>query len=75
MIIVRFSLSKLLTLDILLSAAARSLAVAKLVILGILFLTWFIWGLRLVVVAKLVISGILSSIFFALALNTSFLTA
>ena len=48
--------------------------VAKLVILGILFLTSFILALGKVVVTKLVISGILSSIFFILALYTSFLT-
>ena len=37
-------------------------------------LTSFILTLRVVLVAKLVISGILSSIFFILALYTSFLT-
>ena len=39
-----------------------------------MFLTLFILALRVVLVAKLVISGILSSIFFILALYTSFLT-
>ena len=49
-------------------------AVAKLVILGISPLTPFILALRDILAAKLVISGILSSIFFSLALYTSFLT-
>ena len=42
--------------------------------LGISPLTSFILALREALVAKLVISGILSSIFFILALYTSFLT-
>ena len=61
-------LTKLLTLGILFSAAVKAVLVAKLVILGILFLTSFILALRVVVVAKLVISGILSSISLILAL-------
>ena len=48
----------LVTLGILFSTAARGVIVAKLVILGILFLTSFILALRAVVVAKLVILGI-----------------
>ena len=48
--------------------------VTKLVTLQTSILTSFILALRLVLVAKLVISGILSSIFFILALYTSFLT-
>ena len=47
---------------------------AKLVILGISFLTSFILGLRVVSVAKLVISDILSSLSYILASYTSFLT-
>ena len=54
--------------------ALRAVVVAKLVILGISFLTSFILALSVVLVAKLVISGILSSVFFILALYTSFLT-
>ena len=49
------------------SAAVRAVVIAKLVILGISFLTSFILALRVVLVAKLVISDILSSIFFILA--------
>ena len=48
--------------------------VAKLVILSISLLTSFILALIGVLVANLVVSGILSSIFFILALYTSFLT-
>ena len=46
--------TKLLTLGILFSAAVRRVVVAKLVILGILFLTSVILALKEVVVAKLV---------------------
>ena len=42
--------------------------------LGISFLTSFIFVLRTVLVARLLISGILSSIFFILALYSVFLT-
>ena len=56
-------LTKSLTLDILFSTAVKAVVVAKLVILGISFLTLFILALRVILVAKLVISGILSSIF------------
>ena len=59
----QFFLTKLLTLGILFSTAVRGSP-----------LTSFILALRVVLVAKLVISGILSSIFFILALYTSFLT-
>ena len=62
--------NKLLTIGILFSTAVRALVVNKSVTLGILL----ILALRAVLVAKLVISGILSSIFFILALYTSFLT-
>ena len=43
---------KLLTLAILFSIAARAVVVAKLIILGISFLTSFILALKAVVVAK-----------------------
>ena len=67
-------MTKLLTLGILFTTVVRAAVVTKLVILGISsFLTLFILGLREALVAKLVISGILSSIFFILALYTSFL--
>ena len=56
-VIVSF-LTKFLTLGILFSAAVRAVAVAKLVILGILLLNSFILALRAAVVAKLVILGI-----------------
>ena len=67
-------MTKLLTLGIIFSTAVRELVVSRLVILVISPLTSFISELRVVLVAKLVISGILSSIFFILALYTSFLT-
>ena len=58
-VIVSVFLTKLLTLGILFSTAVRALlVVAKLVLLGILFLTTFILALRVVIVAKLVILGI-----------------
>ena len=63
------------TLGILFSTAVRAVVVAKLVTLGILFLTSFILALKAVaVVVKLMISGILSSIFLILTLYTFFLT-
>ena len=71
-VIVRF-LTKLLTLDILFSAAVWTVLVAKLVILGISPLTSFILALREPLVTKLVISGNLSSKCLILALYTSFL--
>ena len=64
-------MTKLLTLGILFSAAFRAVLVVK---LGISPLTSFILALRVALVATLVMSGILSSIFFILALYTSFLT-
>ena len=70
-VIVSF-LTKLLTLAILFSTAARAVVVANLVILGISPVTSFILALRVVLVAKLVISGILSSIFLILAWYISF---
>ena len=72
--------TKLLTLGILFSAALRTVVVAKLVILGILFLkldiflTSFILALRVVLVAQLVISGVLYSMLLILTLYKSFLT-
>ena len=67
-------MTKLLTLGILFSTAVRAVLVAKLVISGISPLTSFALASRVVLVAKFVISGILSSIFFILALYSSFLT-
>ena len=52
--------------------ALRGEIVVKLAILGISPLTSLILALIVVLVATLVISGILSSIFFILALYTSF---
>ena len=72
-VIFSFFWTKLITLGILFSTAVRAAVAAKLVILGILFLASFILALRaVVVVAKSVKRGILSSIFFILALYTSF---
>ena len=51
-------MTKLLTLGILFSTLVRAVGIAKLVILGISFLTLSILTLRVVFVAKLVISGI-----------------
>ena len=48
-------MTKLLKLGILFSTAVRAVVVAKLLILGILFLTSFLLTLRAVVVAKLLI--------------------
>ena len=48
-------LTKLLTLGILFSSAVRAAVIAKLLMLGILFLTSFILALRAAVVAKLAI--------------------
>ena len=62
-------MTKLLTLGILFSTAVRAAVVAKLVILGILFLTSFILALRPVEVAKLVILDISPSTSFILALR------
>ena len=67
-------LTKILTLCILFSTAVRAVVVAKLVILGMSFLTSFILALRYALLAKFAISGILSSIVLILALYTSFLT-
>ena len=69
-----FFVTKLLTLGILFSTAVRAVVVARLVILGLSFVTSFILALRVVLAAKLVISGISSSIFFISALYKSFLT-
>ena len=63
-------LTKLLTLGILISKALRTVVVvAKIVILGILFLTSFILTLRAAVVAQLVLSGIFFLASFVLALQ------
>ena len=51
-------LTKLLTLDILFSTVVRAEVVAKLAILGILFLPSFILALRAVVLTKLVVLSI-----------------
>ena len=51
--------TKSLTLGILFSTTVKAAVVAKLVILGILFLTSFILAFRAAVEAKLVIPGIL----------------
>ena len=53
--------------------ALRAAVVAKLGILGISPLTWFILALKIVLGAKLVILGVLSSILFILALYSVFL--
>ena len=50
----------------------RAVVVAKLVVLGIYFLTSFILALRIALVAKLVISGISCSILLILVLYTCF---
>ena len=69
-VIVSFCLTKLLTLDILFSTAGRAVVVvAKLVILGILFLTSFILALGGTFRTKLVILGISFLISFILALR------
>ena len=67
-------MTKSLTSDILFSTVVRAAVVAKLVILGIPFLTSFILALREALVAKLVILGILSSISLILASYSVFLT-
>ena len=67
-------LTELLTLSISFSTIVRAALVAKLVVLGIWLLTWFILALREALVPTLVISGILSSMFLILPLYTSFLT-
>ena len=64
-------MTRLLWSGVLFSTAIRAAVVARLVILGILFLTSFILALRVVLVAKLTILGVLSSISLILALHTS----
>ena len=64
--------AKLLISGILFSTAVNAEVVAKPVILGILFLTSFIFVVRLVLEANFLISGILSSTFFILALYSVF---
>ena len=51
-------MTKLLTPDILFSIVVRAVVVAKLAMLGILFLTLFVLELRAVVLTMLVILGI-----------------
>ena len=53
---------ELVILEILFSTAVNAVFVARLLILGISFLTLFIYVVRLVLLAKLLISGILVSI-------------
>ena len=67
-------MTKLLTLGILFPTAVRAVVIAKLVILGISYLTSLILALRIVLIAKLIMSGMLSSIYLILALYISFLT-
>ena len=67
-------MTKILILGILFLTEERALVVARLVILGIFPFTSFVSGLREVFVAKLVILSISPSIYFTLALYTSFLT-
>ena len=67
-------MTKLLVSGIFFSTVVNAEVVAKPAILGISFLTSFIFVLRLLLVAKLLISGILSSIFFILASYSVFLT-
>ena len=67
-VIVSF-LTKFLTLGILFSIAVRAEVVAKLVILGILFLTSFILALRAAIVVHLVILDISFLTSFILALR------
>ena len=62
-------MTKLLTLGILFSTAARALIAARLVILGISPLTSFILELRVVLVAKSVILDISPLTSFILALR------
>ena len=64
-------LTKLLTLDILFSTAVRAVVVAKLVILGTLFLTSFILTLWEVVVVKLAILDISFLTLFVLAFRVN----
>ena len=66
---------KLLTLVILFSTAVRAVLVAKVIAVRISPLASLILAKRVVLVATLVILDILSSIFFILAIYTSFLTA
>ena len=56
------------------ATAVSDVYYAKLVILGVLFLTSLILALKIELVVKLVISGILSSIFLVIALSACFLT-
>ena len=66
---VSFFFIKLQTLSILCSMAIKAALVAKLVVLGTLFLTSFILALRAVAVPKLVILGILFFASFIVALR------
>ena len=66
---------KLLTFVILFSTAVRAVLVAKVIVVRISPLASLVLAKRVVLVATLVILDILSSIFFILAIYTSFLTA
>ena len=66
--------TKVLTLGILFSRAVRLVLVAKLVILGILFLTSFLLALREALVTKLVILGIFFLVSFTLELRVVLIT-
>ena len=67
-------MTRSLTVVILFSKVVRAEIVAKLIILGSLFLISFILELRVVLVSKLVISDILSSVFLISSLYAFFLT-
>ena len=67
-------LTKVLTLGILFSTAVRLVLVAKLIILGILFLTSFLLALREALVTKLVILGIFFLASFTLELRVVLIT-
>ena len=67
-------MTRSLTVVILFSKVVRAEIVAKLIILGSLFLISFILELRVALVSKLVISDILSSVFLISSLYAFFLT-
>ena len=62
-------MTKLLTLGTLFSTLVKTVVVAKLIILGILFLTSFILVLRKALVAELVLQGILLLALFVLSIR------
>ena len=67
-------MTRSLTVVILFSKVVRAEILAKLIILGSLFLISFILELRVALASKLVISDILSSIFLVSSLYAFFLT-